>query len=181
MVDNFYYKYVDIQNYEDIVAEMSPYISNYIKGFKLGFHHIACDKVLDNCHLFRQWINDNKLQLRVAGIIIVPPKTDNHTHIDYIHSDYSRLALNFEIENCRIPKTKLYHTDAKPVIAYTPSKIEYWKYPEDAKFTEIAQFDLSQPVLFNTQIPHQVCNSNSYRRRVSISFRFYQDPEIFKI
>jgi hypothetical protein len=172
----FYFKYVLIDNYEDMVAELQPYILKHIEGFKLGFHQMKPSLVLDNCPIFSQWINSNKLQLRIIGIIIVPPYTDNQTHIDYINNDFSSLALNMEIENCRIPKTKMFLTDSLPIIAYTPSKIEYWKYEDDAIFTQVEEFDLSQPVLFETQIPHQVCNQTN-QRRVSISFRFYEDPE----
>jgi hypothetical protein len=86
------------------------------------------------------------------------------------------LALNIEIQNCRIPKTKLYLTKSIPVITYTPSNIEYFKYSDDAIFEKIGEFDLTHPVLFDTQIPHQVCNQTN-ERRVSISFRFSKDPE----
>jgi hypothetical protein len=171
----FYFKYISIDNYEDMVAELQSYILKYIEEFGIGFHLIEPALVLDNCPIFSQWIATTKLQIRVIGIIISPPRCDNDTHRDYIHDDFGRLALNMEIQNCRIPKTKLYLTDTAPNLNYTPTNLKYWKYDDDAVFTEIGEFDLTQPVLFDTQTPHQICNPTA-ERRVSISFRFVEDP-----
>jgi hypothetical protein len=172
----FYFKYVPLINYEDIIAELKPYILKYIEGFRFGFHLIEPKLVLDNCLIFSEWIRSSNLQIESIGIIIVAPNTNNIIHIDYTSKPVSSLALNMEIQNCRIPKTKLYLTESTPVITYTLSNTEYCKYNDDAVFTQVGEFDLYQPVLFETQIPHQVCNQTN-KRRVSISFRFSKDPE----
>jgi hypothetical protein len=171
----FYFKYISIDNYEDMVAELQLYILKYIEGFGKGFHLIDPALVLDNCPIFSQWIATIKSQIRIVGIIISPPYCINDTHRDYIPDNVGRLALNMEIQNCRIPKTKLYLTDTAPSINYTPNNEKYWKYDSNAIFTEIGEFDLTQPVLFDTQTPHQVFNQTS-GRRISISFRFFEDP-----
>ena len=172
----FYFKYVPLINYEDMIAELKPYILQYIEGFRFGFHLIEPALVLANCPIFADWIKANNLQIESTGIIIVSPNTNINIHIDYTTKPVSSLALNMEIQNCRIPKTKLYFTESVPTIAYTPSNVEYFKYDDDAVFKKIGEFDLSQAVLFDAQVPHQVCNQTN-ERRVSISFRFSKDPE----
>jgi hypothetical protein len=183
MESSFYFKYVSIDNYKDIVAEFQPYILKHVEGFKMGFHLMNPAVLLDNCPIFSQWIISNKFKIRIVGIVITPPYTNSPTHIDYINKDFSVLALNMEIQNCRIPKTKMYITDATPhaiKLAHTPENVEYWKYENNDSLKEVGKFDLTQPVLFNTQIPHQVCNQTS-ERRVSISFRFYEDPVLIAL
>jgi len=176
MKSSFYFKYVLIDNYTDIINELKPYILKHIEGFKLGFHLIEPIPVLNSCRALTEFIDSNNLKIESLAVIIVPPNTNNNIHIDYTSKPVSSLALNMEIQNCIIPKTKQYFTESVPELAYTPSNIEYFKYPDDAIFTEVSQFDLRQPVLFETQIPHQICNPTN-ERRVSISFRFTKDPE----
>ena len=90
---------------------------------------------------------------------------------------WSQLALNMNILNCEVPKTKLFNTSALPTVDSAQSGALYYRYPTTAVFDQIAEFDLALPVLFNTQVPHQVCNMTD-EKRMSISFRFYQDPTI---
>ena len=180
MESSFYFKYVAIDNYKDIIAEFQPYILKHVEGFRMGFHLINPEVISNNFPIFTQWVVSNKLRIRIVGIVITPPYTNSPTHIDYINKDFSVLALNMEIQNCKIPKTKMYITDAQPSaikLAHTPENVEYWKYENNDSLKEVGEFDLTQPVLFNTQIPHQVCNQTN-ERRVSISFRFYEDPEL---
>lgn len=172
----FLYRYVTIDGYEQILEEVRAEILSRDWTNSFGFYHIESGRLLDACPLLKTWFGEHDMVLRATGVIIVNPHVSNNIHIDSMSKKWSKLALNMNIQNCENSTTKLFQTSRVPEPAAAQSGAGYFKYPADTEFTEVGSFVLSRPVLFNTQVPHQVCNS-SPTRRMSISFRFYKDPD----
>jgi len=172
----FYFSHINVDGYDQIVSQLRPYVNNFIAGRVHGFHEVQHQELLEKCPLIKDWFDSKKLNVRSIGIIIVPPNTIQDCHIDFINKINNPLALNFDIQNCALPRTKMYTCDMEPILSKTPSGLNYWKYDTSATFTQVAEFDLSTPVLFDNQIPHQVCNDTD-QARISISFRFREDPK----
>lgn len=173
----FYFKHVNIENYESIISEVRHFVKTLGLDKSKGFCNVSSAELLSTCPLISEWFSAKHMRLRATGVIITPPTRSQNIHTDLMAEQWSQLALNLNIENCEIPKTSMFTTTAKRARDITYSGAPYFKYPEDAVFTKVAEFDLTTPVLFNTQVPHQVQN-NTASRRVSISFRFYEDPQL---
>jgi len=171
----FYFSYIAVDGYDSIISELRPYVKKFIAGCVHGFHEAKHNELLDNCPGIKNWLSTKKLTIRSAGIIVIPAKTNQDRHIDAIDRGNNPMALNFDIENCVIPRTKMYACDIEPTLSKTRSGLNYWRYDPSANFVQVAEFDLSAPVLFNTQVPHQVCNHTD-ATRISVSFRFHEDP-----
>ena len=66
-------------------------------------------------------------------------------------------------------------------ILTTPKGSKFWRIFDTSKCYLISEFNLTNPVLFDTLKIHQVRNTTN-ERRISISFRFKnKDAEIFDI
>jgi hypothetical protein len=66
------------------------------------------------------------------------------------------------------------NSDSSLQVLYTPNGIPYNRYNQ-AECIEVTQFNLIKPVLWRTDIPHNVRNPTSAIRK-AISIRFKQDP-----
>ena len=173
-MSQFYFSHIDVDVYDQIISELRPYVKKFVIGFAGGFHKANHDELLDRCPAIKNWFDIKKLTIRYVGIIVTPANTIQGRHIDYIDQGIDPLALNFNIENCVVPRTKMYTCDIQPMLSKTQSGVNYWRYDPAANFMQVAEFDLTTPVLFNTQVPHQVCNHTD-ETRISVSFRFNED------
>lgn len=177
MQQPFYFKRVIIDNYSDIISEVRAHVLSQDWTDKFGWHTINAAALLDACPTIRQFFARHKMVLRLAGIIIMRPQGSNAIHIDWVQDEFSKLALNMDILNCETVKTRFFYTDSAIEFARNPAGVPYCRFPADAKFTPVAAYDLSTPVLLDTQQPHQVRNTQD-RTRISISFRFFTDPDL---
>lgn len=114
------------------------------------------------------------LKISRAVLIQVAPNAQGRIHTDYRPEGFS-LALNIPLENCEHSITSMWDaSEQETEIRYTTNNSPYHYYdPEKCK--KITEFCLTQPVLFDTSLPHSVDNSSNCWRR-AISLRFEPDP-----
>lgn len=173
----FYFKYIEIPNYEAIIAQLRKYVLSLDLNGKYGWHTLDADVLLTECELLKTFFSDHSLNLRLSGVIITRPYSTNSIHLDHLGHDFSRLALNCNILNCETSKTRFYTATKSPVLKHNANKVPYCEYPADTIFSPVCEYTLDRPVLINTQEPHQVINKQN-KIRISISFRFYEDPRL---
>jgi len=169
-----YAEHIEVPNWEKLVAEFKPYILNLCKGI-VGYHNV--DQLLFYPHATKILSYFERLSVvsKAIGLIIIPPGYPHHIHVDGIISNSDPYALNFEIQNCCIPKTRMYRSTKTGQALYTP-QVRYTKYNlEDCDL--IKEFDLTMPIIFNTQVPHNVWNPTK-ETRISISFRFFDSTPL---
>lgn len=167
--DNFYFNYIDI-----------PYDLNevqvYYNSKPVGSGHFTLqdiNKVLDALPSIKQWFKDNNCKPNKVAYIstqanfVQPPHKDNLNQI---------LAVNFPVYNCEEVKTVFYDdTNVNAILKYTQAhNIPYYYYEIDER-APIAEYILSKPVILNVKKIHSVVN-NSDKDRVSLSFRFEEEP-----
>jgi hypothetical protein len=114
------------------------------------------------------------LKISRAVLIQVAPFAKGRIHTDYRPEGFS-LALNIPLEHCENSITSMWDTaDQITEIRYTTNNSPYHYYdPELCK--KVTEFRLTEPILFDTSIPHSVDNlSDNWRR--AISLRFEPDP-----
>ena len=136
--------------------------------------------LLDNSY-FYQYVNIAK-NTRFMGIIIehavliqVPANTHCKIHKDHRYDGASnRLAIQIPLSNCEESSTNFWESSSDPVICQTSNGHPY-AYYESSMCTKISEFKLTRPVIFNTDILHNVTNPTN-KIRQAISLRFKDDP-----
>ena len=119
------------------------------------------------------------LDLEIDAVVLIQAAPGFGIDRFGIHKDASdeqgrTLAINIPFENCEGSITKFYKTDKPEVTQFLPNGLSYNLF-ESKDCEEISEFRLTQPIVFNTQIPHLVVNPQNVWRR-AISVRFKKDP-----
>jgi len=173
MNNNFVCQTIDIPNIENIYAELVSYTLGKLPKFKEAFNHLPLQDMMNYCPLTAQWFKSVNLTPRVCALIIQPVGADiRGTHTD---TQQNSLALNFGIKNFENTYTAFYKVVSGNIVQKTLPNGITWDNYEQAELEEIARVDLKKPTILNTKIPHAVHNPTN-ELRVSISFRFIQDP-----
>jgi hypothetical protein len=175
-MENFLFKTVDIDNIENILLEIRPYVITVADNItKWGFISYDPKVFLKDNEQFSKFISNYNLELTRVAIIKIKPFTNNAIHIDYLEHDRCSLALNMCIENCRNAPTKIYSTNKENTkVSYSETGKPYYSFNQ-AECKYITEFNLEKPTVFDVAKPHQVCNPTA-KRRISISFRFGSMP-----
>lgn len=179
--DNFYFEHIDIENYDKIVQELRPYVLMKLNqmgaNFYSGLLRLSESDLLDNCPAISNWFNKNNMELVMSAVHIMQAQGIGQLHSDSNEDATDRLALNIDIENADVTKTKLYQVSV-PGITYKTAgqKLPYIVYQNNADTCkQVTEYDLSTPVLFDYVKPHLVTNLTD-KRRVAITLRFKNDP-----
>ena len=170
--EKFYSEYLNIDTFNDIKKEIDQfYIDNPIPDsyFKI----INCYKVMDALPTFKKWCLDNKITPIKVAYISTPANTRQSPHRD---DGEEMLAINFPVVNNDDVVTEQWDESGLASIKLTTigTHIPYYRYlingiPPDARYI------LDKPVILNIKKVHSVVN-NTNKPRVSLSFRFYNDP-----
>lgn len=173
--DNFFFKELDIPNYDSILAEIQRfYIANNPAEDRSQFSHISAGLLEANSPNLAQWLRDYNLQLRVAAIIRTP--SGNVNIVPHIDTQMNDLAINFPVVNCNDCWTGFYKlTGGEKITKVLPNKLTYVNFSQDAVFEETSRFTLAKATIFNTKQPHAVVNPTN-NVRIAASLRFVRDP-----
>lgn len=177
MLNDFYFKYIDIQNYDVIITEARQYILKEIEKISKPGFALLDDKqeFIDSCPIFYNWIKSHGLDISKVAVHILEPNTIGYLHTDS-YSEDSYLALNMDMSNCADTQTKFF----KPIKPGKEFKtlngsLSYTVFECDDTCTEVCYYNLSKPVIFNITQPHRVYNLKD-TKRVSLSIRFTSNP-----
>lgn len=108
-------------------------------------------------------------------LIQVSPKAVGRIHTDWRPNNFGhQLALQIPLINCEETTTSIWSSDYEPPTQYTSNGQPY-NYFDPDRCIKIAEFKLTQPTLFRTDLPHSVDNPTNYVRK-AISVRFKEDP-----
>ena len=172
--EEFYCNYIEMkpETYSQIMQEIQqfhqerPVPDSY---FKI----INCHEVLQALPTFKKWCSANQINPIKVAYISTAPDSRQSPHMD----DGSEiLAVNFPVANTEGVETEMWDEEGlKSVRLFTKgTNIPYYRYlvsgvPVKAKYV------LDRPVILNIKKVHSVVN-NTDKPRVSLSFRFYNDP-----
>ena len=174
MIENFLHKTIHIDNYENIINELSAYAFAHepVIERQNPYYHLNLQDVLAKCPGINLWFIQQEIRPRVCAIITIVGDGGDHMHVDH---QENTLALNFGIKIPEGSFTGMYKQIGGSLNeSLQPNGIPRYLF-EDAKFSLIDKFDLHMPTLFNTKVPHGVFSPIGMKR-ISISFRFVDDP-----
>jgi hypothetical protein len=174
MIENFLYKTIRIDNYENIIGELSAYAFAHepVIERQNPYYHLNLQDVLAKCPGINLWFMQQEIRPRVCAIIAIIGDGSDHIHVD---SQKNTLALNFGITIPEGSFTGMYKQIGGSLNeSLQPNGIPRYLF-ENAKFSLIDKFDLHMPTLFNTKVPHGVFSPIG-EKRISLSFRFVDDP-----
>jgi hypothetical protein len=162
MIKDFIWKYIDVD--QSLMEEIQDLYNT---------------KLPNNNHFFQQVHLDLKkflgLDIQRLILIQVEPNARGRIHTDWRPSEYGdSLALNIPLYNCENSITEMWESQYDPPVQYTSNGQPY-RYFDPKQCKKISEFKLIKPVLFRTDIPHNVNNYSNLIRR-AISIRFIEDP-----
>lgn len=156
----FIWKYIDIN--PDIVTELQ---NRYMKVLPTNDHFFqVVDLDVD------EFLG---LEIFRPVLIQVAPHAVGRIHADFRPSG-DQLALNIPLENCEDSITNIWASSYEPPVQFTDNGQPY-RYFDPLHCTKIAEFKVTRPVIFRTDLPHSVSNTSNKVRR-AISIRFKKDP-----
>jgi len=179
--ENFYFEHIGIENYDTIMQELRPYVlvklNQMDANYYSGLLRLPEKELIDKCPAMSNWFEKNNMELIMSAIHIMQARRVGQLHSDSNEDTTSRLALNLDIENADVNKTKLYKISVPGTMHYTAGDdLPYIVYQNNKETCEqVAEYDLSKPVLFDNVKPHSVTNHTN-KRRIAITLRFRSDP-----
>ena len=173
MQENFIYHVLDIPNYLNIHTQLLDWTLERIPLYKQPYNHLALQDQIAQCPLIHNWFRSVGLEPKICALIVQPGGADQRgTHTD---TQPNSLALNFGIKNTAKTHTAFYRVVAGNMVRKTLANGITWNSYEQATLEELARIDLAKPTIINTKVPHAVINPTQ-EPRISMSFRFHQDP-----
>jgi len=176
------HKFLNIRNYEKLSHEVYDYLNKRTNLLSAPqppfFNELNVKDILKNVKSVREFLTKNNLVAKRFIVIIVPPGNQpDNLHFDRL-APYVRIL--WPIRNCEKSVTKFFDADpAKAHIEYLENKIPYY-YPGDLVVSSmIDQFELTQPLVFDSGVAHNVHPApNATKARISFSIGFDEDLEI---
>ena len=159
----FYWKYIDL-DYNEVIKIKEGYLK-----------HLP-----NNSHFFQEVYLENKtfmgMEILRPVLIQVEPNAIGRIHTDFRPDKNfgDQLAIQIPLENCENSLTELWSSNYEPPVQYTANGQPY-NYFDKSKCVKVAEFTLTSPVIWRTDVPHSVSNSSN-RPRLAISLRFKKDP-----
>jgi hypothetical protein len=161
--ENFLWKYINIDDSEvikdikKIFLKRKPVADNFYIPMDIGITHFL------------------GMEISSPVLINVLPKKRYMIHVDH-RTDGLELALNIPMFNCDHSVTEFWK--CKKTNPNELPEDPTWRGPlffNRINCEKIDEYVLTQPIIFNTQIPHSVFNFSD-KPRLAISLRFKEDP-----
>lgn len=159
----FYWKYIDLD-----LTEVNRIKEDYRK-------HLP-----SNSYFFQEVALKNRIfmgmEISKPVLIQVEPYAVGRIHTDFRPNKNfgDRLAIQIPLENCEHSITEFWSSNYKPPVQYTMNGQPY-NYFDKSTCIKVSEFELTEPVIWRTDVPHSVSNSSD-KPRLAISLRFKKDP-----
>ena len=176
------FKFLNVKNHQILSNEIYDYLGKRTKLLSnsqpIFFTDLDVKDVIKNVRSVRKFLATHKLVAKRLIIIMVPPGNQTQDlHFDRLEP-YVRIL--WPIRNCQGSTTKFFNSDpAKANLYYLKNKIPYYDTGDRLTSRMIDQFELTQPLVFDSGVAHSVHTaSDATKYRISFSIGFDEDLEI---
>lgn len=182
----FLYKYLDVDNIDNIKREQIEFVIPHTINKPTGLWTLNNDEFFRECPATVDYLKSSNIidNFNKCAVIIVHsspyqkvPHTDGHFSGPQGFPSNGRLSMNFEIQNCINAPVKLYkYISGNKTGLMLPDITEgSYDFYEDCEMIEVGQYNLHSPVIMNNTVPHALVNQTNMTR-ISLSLRFKPDP-----
>lgn len=176
------YKILNCENLRDIQLETIDFVNkNYpdILKHRSLWHKTDTKKYLKECRELTKWCSSLKLLIREISFTVLIESTDVHIHVDELPVI---AKINVPIMNTKHTINEWYEIPSKDYEQHKQVN-EFGKYYYNFKDYDLkqasllGQYELTQPIVFNSQIPHNVKTLPDAKfPRLVLSVMFHHDP-----
>jgi|APFre7841882654_1041346.scaffolds.fasta_scaffold315291_1 hypothetical protein len=172
-----YYKYLDID-----CSEVSPKLVKYIyDNSELILHSqqssawkaVDTKDVLIKVPELMEMVKPLDITIKYLAFFITEMQYGT-IHID--HDTQSNCRINIPVLNCDNTETRFFTISEEPVKVLQKNGIPLLKINPLA-CTQVDKLELTRPVVFRNNQPHQVVSFNKSQPRISCTIGFYEDIE----
>ena len=146
----------------------NPYLYKSGKGA-----WVNCDfkDVMEKVPSLQEMFTPLGLTIKRVSLFVMNYTTGEiHIDDDAIHP----YRINFPIMNCEHTETRFYKVASKPLTEYQANSFAYHFF-DPTVCEQVDSFELTGPVIFKTQEPHQVVVNHNNPPRISCTVAFYED------
>ena len=174
---------MNVSSHQKISNEVYKYIVDHTQILALEniFVDQDIDHMLSRCLRLAGFLSYHNLVPKRLATIVCASSSEIEMHKDN-DGIMPYIRILWPIRNCQGSKTKIWSVpkDAGTVMVDT-NGIVYTGFPSDQKRSQIDEFELSHPVLFNASCAHSVHPApGSTQTRISFTMGFDRDLPISK-
>lgn len=171
-----YYKYLDL-DCSTVSPKLVKYVYDNYSGIFDDQHNSAwkavnTQDVLDKVPELMEMFAPLNLTIRYLAFFI----TDLPINAIHIDDTQSNCRINIPVLNCEKSETIFFTTTEEPVMAKQKNGLSFLMLNPLA-CTQVDKFELTRPVVFRNNQPHQVISFNEVQPRISCTIGFYEDLE----
>ena len=178
------WKYLDVPNHQEISDEVYQYIVNHtsiLKTEPIFYTDVNISHTLRNAPLLTSFLEQRFLTPNLISIIVVLPDAKPNLHVDYI-DPFVRIL--WPVRHCKGSKTKFYDIPREFLVLDSDPRLAtntYYDIPEKRDWPIVDEFELVQPLVFDTSIAHAVHPApDATDHRISFTIGFDKDLPISK-
>jgi hypothetical protein len=179
------YKFYDVENHQAISNEVYNYVVNHTEILRpktpVFFNDVSIPSMLAHTPMLVDFLQRLSSVPKQISVVVVPADMKPYLHVDTI-DPYVRLL--WPVRNCMGARTKFYNVPRECL------KLEhdtlgstslYYTITEQRKWASLGEIELSQPVIFDASVAHEVCAApNATEHRISFTIGFDRDLPISK-
>jgi hypothetical protein len=185
------WKFLEVDNHQDISDQVYEYVINQTDILNpavdlVPYNVINVSHMLIHVPLLKDFLDQRFLVPSYIALIVVPANS-----VPYIHADYldPHVRLLWPVRNCAGSSTRMYVIPKKYLeLNHDPNasankfeSVIYYSITKERDWPILTEFELLQPVVFDSSIPHGVQpNPNETNHRISFAIGFNKDLPISK-
>jgi hypothetical protein len=172
-----YYKYLDID-----CSKVSPKLAQYIldnsesileSHQNSAWKSVDTQDVLDKVSELDKMVSPLGITIKYLAFFVTNTQYGT-IHID--HDMQSNCRINIPVMNCENSETRFFTVSEEPVKVLQKNGIPLLKLNPLACL-QVDKFELTRPVVFRNDQPHQVVSYNEIQPRVSCTIGFHENLE----
>ena len=172
-----YYKYLDID-----CSAASPKLAKYVYDNSVqifqdqknsSWASVNTEDVLDKVPELIEMVRPLNITIKYLAFFITDLQI-NTLHIDA--DTQSNCRINIPVLNCENSETRFFTITEEPVLTKQKNGIPFLMLNPLA-CTQVDKFELTRPVVFRNNQPHQVVTYNEIQPRISCTIGFHEDLE----
>jgi hypothetical protein len=186
------YKFLEIDNHQEISDDIYNYLINHTEILNpkntVFFNHISSTHVIQHVPSLKEFLDYNFLKPILTAVIVVSPGRKDTLHVDVV-DPYVRIL--WPIKHCQGSLTKMFDIPRECLKekfldnadhTFDPGHAtSFFEIVEQRDWPLINEFELSQPVIFDASVAHEVHTApNATEHRISFTMGFDRDLPISK-